>query len=112
VATEALKIVINRPRPYLKYNDIYPDEIDDGSSFPSGHTAIAFATATSVLLTAKKWYYVVPAYMWASGVGYSRIYLGQHYPSDVFAGAVVGAAGAYASHWLTEKIFLKKKNKG
>jgi undecaprenyl-diphosphatase len=111
VATEALKLAINRPRPYLDHGNVYPDAVDDGSSFPSGHTSVVFSTATSLTLIYKKWYVAVPAYTWAAAVGYSRLYLGQHYPSDVFAGAVIGAAGAYTSHWLNKKFFAgKKKN--
>jgi undecaprenyl-diphosphatase len=37
-----------------------------------------------------KWYIAAPAYLWAGSVGYSRMYLGVHYPSDVFGGAVLG----------------------
>ena len=111
IGTEAIKVIIKRPRPYEIYSDIYPDEIDNGNAFPSGHTSVAFAAATSITLISKKWYLAVPAYAWASGVGYSRIYLGQHYPSDVVAGALVGAAGAYASHWLNKKFFAGKKKK-
>ncbi len=109
VATEALKVVVKRPRPYKTYDNIYPDQIDDSYAFPSGHTSVAFASATSLFLATKKWYIGVPALAWATGVGYSRIYLGQHYPSDVFVGAVVGAASAYASHWLNKKLFSGKK---
>ena len=109
--TEALKILVKRPRPYVTYTDIYPDVIDDGNAFPSGHTSVAFAAATSLTLISKKWYVAVPAFAWASGVGYSRIYLGQHYPSDVAAGAIVGAAGAFASHWLNKKFFSGKRKK-
>jgi len=111
VATEAFKLAIHRPRPYIEHGNVYPDFIDDGNAFPSGHTSVAFSAATSLTLIYKKWYVAVPAYTWASAVGYSRLYLGQHYPSDVFAGAVVGAAGAYASHWLNKKIFSRKKKK-
>ncbi|MES2005945.1 MAG: phosphatase PAP2 family protein [Bacteroidota bacterium] len=109
VATEALKTVVKRQRPYFKHDDVYPDFIDNSNSFPSGHTSVAFAAATSVTLTSKKWYIAVPAFAWASGVGYSRIYEGQHYPSDVLAGAIVGAGSAVAAHWLNKKLFRKKK---
>ncbi|HNP21910.1 MAG TPA: phosphatase PAP2 family protein [Panacibacter sp.] len=106
VITQGLKVTINRPRPYEKYDDVYPaGSIDNGKSFPSGHTTIAFATATTLALEYKKWYITVPAYAWAAGVGYSRMYLGQHYPTDVIGGAIVGTGGAFLSHWLTKKIF-------
>ncbi len=111
VATEALKIIINRQRPYQKYPlDIFPyDGSENGHSFPSAHTSLSFATATSLALIYKKWYVTVPAFVWAGCVGYSRLYLGEHYPSDVIAGAVVGTASAYAAHWLNKKFFSKKK---
>lgn len=102
-ATGLMKKLVNRARPYETYDDIYPDERESGNSFPSGHTSLAFSTATTVLLTTEKWYYAAPAYLWAMGVGYSRIYLGQHYPSDVIAGAVTGAAGAYLTHIINQK---------
>jgi undecaprenyl-diphosphatase len=109
VGTELIKKVVNRNRPYIDHADIYPDEFDDSPSFPSGHTAVAFSVATSVYLNSHKWYLAVPAFAWASGVGYSRLYLGQHYPSDVLAGAVVGAGSAIAAHWLHKKFFSGKK---
>jgi membrane-associated phospholipid phosphatase len=56
---------------------------EKGLSFPSQHTSFAFATATALSLQYRKWWVVVPAYTWAAMVGYSRLYLGQHYPSDV-----------------------------
>jgi undecaprenyl-diphosphatase len=110
LATGALKIAINRQRPYQKYPfDIFPyDGAENGQSFPSAHTSLSFATATSLSLIYKKWYVTVPAFVWATGVGYSRLYLGQHYPSDVIVGAAVGTAGAYAGHWLNKKLFRRK----
>lgn len=109
-ATEGLKIIANRPRPYETYpNDIHPDSYETGHSFPSAHVSLAMSTATSLMLTTKKWYIAVPAYAWATSVAYSRMYLGQHYPSDVIAGAVVGAGSAWLSHWLNRKYFSKKK---
>jgi len=107
VVAEAFKYTINRQRPYIKYpGQVYAyDASETGKSFPSGHTTIAFAVATSLSLQYKKWYVVVPAYLWAAGVGYSRLYLGEHYPSDVLAGAAIGTGSAFLSHWLTKKIF-------
>ena len=104
-ATEAMKLIFDRQRPYQKYTGVYPHTYEDGRSFPSGHTALAFATATSVSLHYKKWYVVAPAYAWAFGVGYSRLYLGEHYPTDVIGAAVTGAGSAVISHWISKKIF-------
>ena len=109
VVTEGLKLVVKRDRPYKTYPDIIPDNIDDSYSFPSGHTSVAFSAATSLFIASHhKWYVGIPAFAWAAGVGYSRIYLGQHYPSDVIAGGLTGIASAYATHWLNKKLFKKK----
>lgn len=95
-----LKSSIDRTRPYDQYTDILKKSDGGSGSFPSGHTSSAFATATSLSLNVPKWYVIVPAYTWAASVGYSRMYLGVHYPSDVLAGALLGSASA----WLTYKL--------
>ncbi len=97
---QALKTSINRTRPFEQYPDILKKSDGGSGSFPSGHTSSAFATATSISLNVPKWYVVVPAYAWATSVGYSRMHLGVHYPSDVLAGALLGTASA----WLTYKV--------
>jgi membrane-associated phospholipid phosphatase len=106
--TELLKPIINRERPADAHPGIiFANSPTHGGSFPSGHTTLAFSTATTLALEYKKWYVVVPAYLWAGSVGYSRMYLGKHYPSDVVAGAAIGAGSAFLSHWLTKKLFKK-----
>lgn len=101
-----IKTLVNRPRPTQTYPDAIRSYTDsEGKSFPSGHTTLAFATATTISLQYKKWYITVPAYAWAASVGYSRMRLGRHYPTDVAAGALVGIGSGYLSHWLTKKIF-------
>lgn len=103
--TQGLKYTINRNRPYEDYPTIItPYTIENDASFPSGHTSTAFALATSLSIQCKKWYVVVPSFLWASSVGYSRMYLGEHYPTDVFAGAAIGIGSAYLSEWLTKKL--------
>lgn len=105
VITQGLKYTINRNRPYEDYPTIItPYSIENDASFPSGHTSTAFALATSLSIQCKKWYVVVPSFLWASSVGYSRMYLGEHYPTDVFAGAAIGIGSAYLSEWLTKKL--------
>lgn len=105
--TLAVKYTVARPRPYVTYPALDNTTTEGSPSFPSGHTSFAFATATSLTLNFPKWYVAVPAYLWAGGVGYSRMHLGVHYPTDVLAGAITGAGSAWLTHraqrWLTQK---------
>lgn len=110
-STSLLKNVVKRERPYHTYIGIFPDKIESDYAFPSGHTSSAFATATSLALATKKWYVAVPAFVWSAGVGYSRIYLGQHYPSDVIMGALVGTGSAFICHWASKQLAKRKKSK-
>lgn len=97
--TIALKNTIQRPRPFVNDISIVPADVAGGYSFPSGHTSEAFATATALSIAYRKWYVIAPAYVWAISVGYSRMYLGVHYPTDILGGAITGAGSA----WLTYK---------
>ena len=98
--TLVIKKIVKRPRPFLgqvKINAVYhPGQ----TSFPSGHTSSAFTTATALTQVYHKWYVIAPAYLWASSVGYSRMYLGVHYPSDVATGALVGTGTALSMGFL------------
>jgi len=104
IATWALKYTVKRERPFEKYPNVVKLSSGGGSSFPSGHTSSAFAVATSISMSYPKWWVIAPCYCWAGLVGVSRVALGVHYPSDVLAGAVVGAGSAWvarkANHWL------------
>ncbi|HYG51930.1 MAG TPA: phosphatase PAP2 family protein [Flavobacteriales bacterium] len=100
-----LKYTIKRERPWVTYPDVVPKDSPHTWSFPSGHTTFAFATATSVALIERKWYYTIPVYGWAFCVGYSRMHLGVHYPSDVIAGAVIGTGMSFAMYYLGQRIF-------
>lgn len=111
LATQSAKRIIKRDRPFLKHSFIQPYRIEDGYSLPSGHTSSAFANAMAITLVNKKWYVVVPAFTYASLVGYSRMHLGVHYPSDVLLGAAFGVGGAYVSNWLNKKIWSKKNKR-
>ena len=108
--TIASKRIIKRDRPFVSYPEIEKLTSGGGYSLPSGHTSIAFATATSLTMTYPKWYVIVPAFGWASAIGYSRMHLGVHYPSDVLAGALIGSGSAYLTFKIN-KWLDKKKNK-
>lgn len=92
--TTITKYIVKRKRPFNEYPGIVfnnTGRILNDYSFPSGHTSGAFTTATSLTLLYHKWYIVVPSYLWATTVGYSRIQLGAHYTSDVLGGALLGS---------------------
>ncbi|HLC82688.1 MAG TPA: phosphatase PAP2 family protein [Bacteroidia bacterium] len=77
--------------------------------FVSGHAANSFAVAIMVILllpTMSKWLKLV-CIVWALLVCYTRIYLGVHYPSDLFVGACIGVASAFLMHRLF--LILDKK---
>jgi len=111
VLTYSMKEIIRRPRPYPTYLDIKAYESETSLSFPSGHTSLAFATATSLSIKYPKWYVIAPSYFWACSVGYSRMNLGMHYPSDVLAGAIVGSGSAYVTYLVNNWFWKKNQNK-
>jgi membrane-associated phospholipid phosphatase len=106
--TLGLKHAVKRERPFLTYPDdiVNKSEIDwsDSYSFPSGHSTMAFATATALSLEYPKWYVIVPSYAYAGTVAYSRMHLGVHYPSDVLTGAIIGSGCAVLSHYVNKKL--------
>jgi membrane-associated phospholipid phosphatase len=108
IITNILKYSINRPRPYITYPYIEQATSGGSPSFPSGHTSDAFAFATSVSNAYPKWYIIVPSYVWAGAVAYSRMDLGVHYPSDVLAGALIGAGSAYLCY-IGQKLLNRRR---
>ena len=112
VMTILLKRTFQRTRPFDAYPELIFKKGTGGSySMPSGHTSSAFSTATSLSLNFRKWYVVAPAYTYAAAVGYSRMYLGVHYPSDVLAGALLGSGTAYLTWKINKKLQNKRKNR-
>ncbi len=105
IITQSVKRIVNRKRPFETYSFIIKrDDESGGLSFPSGHTSAAFCTATSLALRYHKWYVVVPSYIFATSVAWARMYQGVHYPTDVFAGAIVGAGSAWLGYYLQKRM--------
>jgi undecaprenyl-diphosphatase len=96
----AIKQLVKRPRPFLTDPRLVPVYRPGEYSFPSGHTSSTFSVVTSLSRCYPKWYVIAPSFLWAAGVGYSRMYLGVHYPTDVTGGAVLGAGTAFAWGFL------------
>ncbi len=67
----------------------------DKFSFPSGHTSAAFMMATLVGHFIPS--LLIPVYFWASLVGFSRVVLGVHFPTDTLVGAMMGVSIAFFS---------------
>jgi membrane-associated phospholipid phosphatase len=95
-----IKQLVRRPRPFV--TDIHLTAVYHPGeySFPSGHTSSSFSAITALSRAYPRWYVIAPSLLWASAVGYSRLYLGVHYPTDVTAGAVLGAGTAFAMNFL------------
>ncbi len=112
-----LKEFFARPRPFNlldtdpeKYafwgkSYVYPELISRPTSysFPSGHTASAFAAAVAFLWHNRKW--GIPTTIFAALMGFSRIYVEVHYCTDVIAGVVSGIICALAAVLVVKYLF-------
>lgn len=91
----AVKQIFKRRRPFVTNVTFTAVYQPGGYSFPSGHSSLSFATATALSRSYPRWYIIAPSILWAGTVGYSRMYLGVHNPSDVAIGALLGTGTAY-----------------
>lgn len=111
IGSQIIKNLVNSPRPKLYFEaGTYLDFIDGislsgYSSFPSGHTAIAFAIATVFVLTTKNKNWQLIILFVALLVGYSRIYLAQHFLIDVTIGALLGCVSGLLAFLLAQMKF-------
>ena len=92
VLANVAKVIADRPRPYLVMADaVLRQSPAHGTSFPSSHTAVTLAVVIALVP-------FLARPLAAAGIGYavlvgwSRVYLGVHYPMDVLAGAGIGMA--------------------
>lgn len=115
--SSVLKNIIDRPRPCHLVDGAYIIEnvrilvsCGSGFSFPSSHAANSFAIATLLSIYYQKlsWLFILLAAI----VGFSRIYVGVHFPLDVIGGAVVGMICSlilYYSWLLISKYFSTRR---
>ena len=117
VCNLGMKPLFDRIRPYdyqlLHHGKIIALLIPAAGdpSFPSGHTIASFEAATVLMLYNKKW--GIPAMLLAAAIGFSRLYLYIHYPTDVLCSVVLGVAIGLLAHGLTsraEEYCLRKKH--
>lgn len=108
-----LKHLVSRPRPWLTVEGLVPLIAEhDPNSFPSGHTCAAFACClTWARFAARRWVKVLCLVL-AVLMGFSRLYVGVHFPSDVIAGCAVGclcALLAWAVQGKAETMWRRRK---
>jgi membrane-associated phospholipid phosphatase len=111
LVAQILKSAFSMPRPKQFFSPgQYPYFIEGVthigfSSFPSGHSTSVFALATLLAFFEKNNKGKLAYLLVAVAVGYSRIYLGQHFLSDVLMGSCIGVLAAIFVHWLfSEKL--------
>ena len=99
------KLLTRRARPDREGHGVTKGrhvEMPDSTSFPSGHSAAAFAFATGVR---HDWPGAsAPLYVLASTVAYSRVHTGVHYPGDVVVGSAVGVGVASLTGRLVDRV--------
>ena len=107
VVNSGLKLLFARPRP-----DLWDILITETTySFPSGHAALSLVLAACVVILMRKsknlGYVIVAAIVYVLVVGFSRMYLGVHYPSDVIAGWVVATLWIVGMLWVGRSILRR-----
>lgn len=103
LASRVLKSLFGRIRPcHADPPQLLPIGCSDSYSFPSSHAVNIFCEATIVSMVYPR---AAPfAYLLAAAVGYSRLYLGVHFPFDVLGGAAIGTAVGYGTVSILRRI--------
>lgn len=98
-----LKPLIARPRPFVQNPEFtLLIKAPKDFSFPSGHTACGFSFVVILFLAKNKWW--IPSFVLACLIGFSRLYLYVHFPTDVLCGAICGTVFGGISYYFSKKI--------
>ena len=107
IGNMGMKNLFARIRPYdVAQVELLVAKLHD-FSFPSGHTLVSFEAATALWFYHRKW--GVAALSLAALIGYSRLYLFVHYPTDVAVGALLGVVIALAACAVTNRLWRARK---
>ena len=116
ITNATLKPLVARVRPYEQFQDLVRligKQRD--FSFPSGHTSSSFAAAWAIftMYRTEKTPRVlgIASMILAIWIGWTRLYVGVHFPTDVFAGAAIGIFSAWAAGKIIEAAIIKWKER-
>ncbi len=118
IPVQVIKSFIESPRPAIFLKSINYSHFVEGvtlhnyNSFPSGHTASAFALVVILSTYFKNNLSSLLFLLLATAVGYSRIYLSQHFMVDVFVGSLIGVLSGIAAYLFLDKWIRKITEKG
>lgn len=112
VAEGIVKPLVARPRPmtdpYVKYMvDVAGDYSARGFSFFSAHAANTMSLAVFFSLLVRNRLFSIVLIVWSLFNGWTRLYLGVHYPADVFVGLVWGVVSGLIAYWVFCKFYFK-----
>lgn len=116
LVVQPIKHFLNMPRPKVFFAENFPDvilhqvsgvDMHSMLSFPSGHTASVFAFMLALALLCKRTWISVLFLLVAVLVGYSRVYLSQHFAEDVFAGSLIGVIVTTLMYWFYSRKTYK-----
>ncbi len=106
-----LKLLINRPRPYVSYNQIMNLTNTFGQSMPSSHALCSVIMALFLCyfifkITNKKFFrvfFIIFSSVFVLLICLSRLYLGLHYLTDILVGAIIGAIISFIGFYIYKK---------
>lgn len=106
IFAEIIRFFHSRPRPFeiIEGTRQLVDHAS-GGSFPSGHASFAFGIAAGIAYYFPKT--SILFFFGALSIGLGRVAAGVHWPSDVFAGAIVGIGSAWLSRVVRDRYFKK-----